>query len=263
MSKIEWNATGERYFEVGIDRGVLYVGENGGVPWNGLSKVDEKPVGGSATPYYYDGAKYANVSSAEEYGATLTAYTYPDEFAPCDGWGLVDTGMFIRRQPRVPFSLSYRSLIGNDVDGTSHAYKIHLIYNALAEPTESNYATLTDSSDPGDFSWSLSVLPPFVNGFRSSGHLVLDTRLAHPGTISDLEDALYGTDASDPYIPDFAEVLTMVGNYADFTVTDNGNGTFRITAPSSAMTDNGDGTYELNSDAATDNGDDTWTVGTT
>src|ERR1700761_1258402 len=246
MSRIDWNTVGERFYEVGIDRGVLYVGDNGGVPWNGLTKVDVKPTGGDSASYYYDGQKYAMVSAPEEYGATLTAFTFPDEFLPCDGTAQVDTGFFIRHQPRQPFSLSYRSLIGNDVDGTGHAYRIHLVYNALAAPTESSYATLTDNTDPGDFSWDISVLPPAVSGFKPSGHFMLDTRTAHPGTISDLENALYGTDSSDPYIPDFATVLAMVGAYADFTVTDFGNGTFRVTAPAANMTDNGDGTYEIN-----------------
>jgi hypothetical protein len=234
MSRLDWNTSGERYYESGIDRGVLYVPGQDGVPWNGLTAVSEKPTGGSATPYYYDGQKYQNVSSAEEYGATITAFTYPDEFMVCDGTGTMDLGFYIKHQPRLPFNLSYRTLIGNDVNANL-GYKIHLIYGAMAEPTSMDNKTLTDSTDPDLFSWDISLLPPTVAGFRGSGHYVIDSRQLHVGALTELEGIFYGTDSTDPRIPAADEILTVIASYADITVVDNGNGTYTITADDDAL----------------------------
>lgn len=233
MPRINWDAIGERFYESGIDRGVLYTQGNDGVPWSGLTSVSEKPSGGSAVSYYLDGQKYINMIADEEYSATITAYTYPEEFEVCDGTrraNLEAAGLFVSHQRRQSFSLAYRTMIGNDTD-PSAAYKIHIIYNALAEPADRDFATRTDSPSTANFSWSITTTPPVMPGFRPSAHLVIDTRVAHPGAVSDVEDILYGTDSTSAKIPDLAELITVFETNALFVVTDNGDGTWTATAP--------------------------------
>jgi hypothetical protein len=262
MSAIVWDDVGSRTFEIGIDRGVLYVDGQDGVPWNGLTEVNEKATGGSPTSYYVDGEKYLNVSSPEEFAATITAFTYPDEFMACDGTAMVDTGLYIRHQPRQPFSLSYRTKVGNDLNGMDFAYKIHLIYNALAAPSAVDNKTITDTVELSDFSWDLTVLPPTITGFKSTGHLVFDSRTAHPGALMQLEGILYGTDTTDPRIPAFDELLSIIAANANITVIDNGDGTFTIDADDDALTVGLDGSFTVNSNAVIDNGDGTFTIST-
>lgn len=250
MSAIEWNSVGDRRFEAGVDRGVLYVDDQDGVPWNGLTEVSEKASGGSATPYYVDGIKYLNISSPEEYAATITAFTYPDEFMVCDGTALIDTGLFVAHQPRKPFSFTYRTMTGNDVEGADYAYKIHLVYNALAEPSTYDHKSISDTVTPEDFSWDLSLQPPSIPGFYGSGHLIFDTRSAHPGAVAQLEQVLYGTDDTDPRFPQVDEILAIIAANANITVVDNDDGTFTLTADDDALTVTAD-TYEVNSNAVT------------
>lgn len=230
MPRINWDAVGERFYEAGIDRGVLYTQGNDGVPWSGLISVVEKPSGGSAVSYYIDGQKYLNVSSNEEYSATITAYTYPEEFEVCDGTGRADTGLFVSHQRRQQFSFAYRTMIGNDTDPEA-AYKIHIVYNALAEPSDRDFASMSESPTTANFSWVITTTPPVMPGFRPSAHLVIDTRIAHPGAISDVEDILYGTDTTSARIPDLAELITVFDTNALFIVVDNGDGTWTATAP--------------------------------
>lgn len=263
MSAIVWDAVGERLFEIGIDRVVLYVDGSDGVPWNGVTEVSEKSSGGSATPYYVDGFKYLNVPSSEEYGATITAFTYPDEFMVCDGTVNVDTGLYISHQPRKSFNLTYRTMIGNDVDGQDHAYKIHLIYNAMANPTTIDHKTMTDTADAETFSWDISVQPPLISGFKSTGHLVFDSRTAHPGALIQLEQTLYGSDTSDPAMPAFEDLLSIIAANASFSMTDNGDGTYTIVADDDALTVNADDSFVVNNISVVDNGDDTFSIGTT
>lgn len=234
MPRINWDATGERFYEAGIDRGVLYTQGNAGVPWSGLISVSEKPSGGNAVSYYMDGQKYVNMSSNEEYAATIQAYTYPDEFEVCDGTALIDSqsaGLFVLHQRRQPFSLAYRTMIGNDTSETD-AYKIHIVYNALAAPSDRSFATMTEATpSTSNFSWDITATPQVVPGFRPSAHIVIDTRIAHPGAISDVEDILYGTDSTSARIPDLSELITVFQMNALFIVVDNGDGTWTATAP--------------------------------
>lgn len=209
MARLSWENAGERYYETGIDRGVLYVGMSVGVPWQGLISVSESPEGGDPRPFYQDGIKYANLASAEEYKATINAFGAPPEFAPCDGMKTVQNGLFATQQPRKPFNLSYRSLVGNDTEGTNHAYKIHLVYNALAGPSQRENKSLGDSSDPSSYTWDITTLPPRANGLKPTAHFVIDSRYADAGALSDLEDILYGTDEAEPRIPDVDELLTI------------------------------------------------------
>lgn len=215
MSKLVWDATGERLFETGVKNGVLYVMEGGvypkGVVWNGLTAVTESPSGAEATPLYADDIKYLNLMSAEEFGATVEAYMYPDEFAVCDGSASLAEGVYIGQQPRKPFGLCYKTTIGNDTDGNSHGYKIHIIYGALASPSEKSYATINDSPEAITFSWELTTTPVNVADHKPTACLTIDSTKADAEKLALLEDALYGTSEKEAYLPLPDEIATIMG----------------------------------------------------
>lgn len=202
MARLTWNDVGERFFETGVDRGVLYIDDEIGVPWTGLISVSESPSGGEPRPLYYDGIKYSNLASAEEFEATLEAFSSPPEFYPCEGRVAIQNGLFATQQPRKQFGLSYRTLIGNDVLSTSAGYKIHLVYNALASPGDKTYTTISaDKTDAATFSWSITTLPPILTGLRPTAHFVVDSRYTPVDLLAEFEDLLYGSAAGDPYLP--------------------------------------------------------------
>lgn len=207
MSRLTWGAVGERYYEIGVDRGVLYVDPERGVAWSGLISVSESPTGGDAVPYYLDGEKYLNLAGAEEYEATLTAFYTPVEFDPCDGITALQPGLFATQQPRLSFGLCYRTRIGNDLEGPERGYKIHLVYNALALPSTRDFVV----DDAAPFSWKLTTTPVDVPGARPSAHLVVDSTLVDPAVLSALEDILYGTDEQIARLPLPLEVITLFG----------------------------------------------------
>lgn len=203
MSRIKWDQSGERLFETGVKNCVLYPqATNGtypeGVAWNGISAITESPSGAEATAIYADDMKYLNLISAEDFGATVEAYTYPDEFAVCDGSAELMDGVIIGQQSRKPFGLCYRTTIGNDTDGNDHGYKLHLIYGALASPSEKNYQTINDSPEAISFSWELNTTPVNVTGHKPTASLIIDstkfTTTELRAKLDDLEDILYGTD---------------------------------------------------------------------
>ena len=214
MAKLIWDATGERLYETGVKYGVLYVMDNGaypnGVVWNGLTAVTESPSGAEATPLYADDIKYLNLMSAEEFGATIEAYTYPDEFMECDGSAVLSEGVYIGQQPRKTFGLCYRTTLGNDVDNDSHGYKLHLIYGALASPSEKAYATINDSPEAITFSWELSTTPVNVTGYKPTASLVIDSTKVDKARLAALENALYGTEDKEAYLPLPDEVKTIM-----------------------------------------------------
>lgn len=200
MSKIVWDQTGERLYETGIDRGVLYLIDNtgkynNGVAWNGLTGVTESPSGAEATDLYADNIKYLSMRSAETFGATVEAYTYPDEFAECDGSATLATGVTVGQQSRKTFGLCYRTVIGNDVNGQDHGYKLHLIYGATASPSEKAYTTINDSPEAITFSWELTTTPVNVTGLKPTACVTIDSTKADPDCLAALEEILYGKDA--------------------------------------------------------------------
>ncbi len=213
-----WDDIGQRLYETGVKRGVLYPQAQGkypkGVVWNGLTGVTENPSGAEATPLYADDIKYINLYSAEEFGATIEAYTYPDEFGECDGSATLQTGVSIGQQSRKPFGMSYVTTIGNDVDGTDYGYKIHLVYGAMASPSQKNYSTINDSPDAVTFSWEVSTTSVNVAGHKPTATLVVDstkfTDEAGKAKLKKLEDALYGTESADPYLPLPDEVIKLL-----------------------------------------------------
>lgn len=211
MSRIQWGTVSERYFEAGVDRGVLFVGANAGVPWNGLQSVNESVSGGEAQPFYMDGIKYLNIAADEEFAATLNAISAPAEFGPCDGSNEIANGLFITQQRRLPFGLTYRTKVGNDIDGIDHGYKLHLVYDALAAPSSRNNQSLGANPSPMSLSWAITTTPDRIPGRKPSAHLVVDSRKTPALILSDLEDFIYGTESTEPSLPTTAELITLFG----------------------------------------------------
>lgn len=237
MTRLAWGSPGERFFEAGADRGVLYLPGQDGVPWNGLKAVNEAPTGGEPTPYYVDGYKYLNVASAEEYKATLEAFTSPIEFAPCDGTVGVHNGLFATQQPRRPFNLSYRTLVGNDIQGAEHGYKIHIVYNALAAPASRNHQTMASgSSTPLGLSWSITTTPPRMTGLKPTAHFVIDSRYTPLGLMVQIEDILYGSDDNAAYLPTPEELIGIMNDYVEsLLITDYGTGWYKAEGEAVSM----------------------------
>lgn len=226
MSKLKWDQIGERWYETGVDRGVLYVRDNTGaypvgVPWNGLTAVTESPSGAESNKQYADNQVYVNLKSTEEWSGTIEAFTYPDEFAQCDGSAEPAEGITIGQQDRKTFGFAYRTLIGNDVEGQSAGYKIHLVYGGDAAPSERANATVNDSPEAMGLSWEVSTTPVPVTGFKPTATLTIDSTKTDPEALAELEAVLWGTDA-DPTaeppvvatvarlpLPD--EILALVG----------------------------------------------------
>lgn len=258
MSRLTWGAVGERFFETGVDRGVLYVDDDPGVPWNGLISVNESPSGSEAKSYYIDGIKYLARVTLDEYAATLTAFSSPKEFDDCDGLQEVYTGLFATHQRRKPFGLCYRTRIGNDDDGPDHGYKIHLVYNALAVPSDSEFRSMADSAEPTQFSWNLTTTPPATSVFRPTGHLVVDSRTSPPDLMSRLEDILYGSAIGSSQLITPEDLLALFAEYAVFKTVIYEGGIY--TVEGSAVTDNGDGTFEMDHTDITDNLDGTFEI---
>lgn len=230
MPRINWDAVGSRLYETGLDRGVLYLNGQAGVPWNGLTSVAENSPGGTSKSFYVDGEKYLNISSREEFEATLSAYTYPEEFEVCDGSISIRPGLLITKQRRTSFGLSYRTMIGNDQSNV-HGYKLHLIYNLLSSPSNRAFKTSTNTAQIDDFSWTLTSLPPIQSGYQRSSHLIIDSTEIDPTLLSDIETILYGDDTTSGRLPDLTELVDLIDTGDVLTVVDNGDGTFTMTAP--------------------------------
>lgn len=200
MAKLVWDKTGERLFETGVSNGVIYPqNTNGeyptGAAWNGLTAITESPSGAEPTPLYADNIKYLTLTSAEEFGFTIEAYTYPEEFAECNGEGELTPGVKIGQQKRKSFGLSYKTLLGNDIDGEAHGYKLHLVYGALAAPSEKARNTVNDSPEATTMSWECTTTPVAVEGFKPTAHLEIDSTTVDAGKLKKLEEILYGKDS--------------------------------------------------------------------
>ena len=201
-----WDQTGERMYETGVSKGVLYPQSSSGtyplgVAWNGLTAVTESPSGAEATPLYADDIKYLNLMSAEEFAATVEAYMYPDEFAECDGSASLVEGVSVGQQKRKAFGLCYRTTLGNDVDGNGYGYKLHIIYGALAAPSEKGYATVNDSPEAITFSWEIKTTPVNVTGLKPTATVTIDSTKVDPTKLAALEKVLYGSEQADPRLP--------------------------------------------------------------
>lgn len=216
MAKLVWNEAGKRLYETGVDRGVLYVsdgigGYQKGVVWNGLVSVNESPSGAEATPLYAGNIKYVELMSNEEFGASIEAYTYPEEFEQCDGSAELAEGVTIGQQPRKAFGLCYRTKIGNDTAGDEHGYKIHLIYGAKAAPTEKSYTTINDSPEAITFSWEVTTTPMEVAGHKPTATLTIDSTKVASDKLEAIEKKLYGDTVGEPTLLTPAEILAIIG----------------------------------------------------
>ena len=215
MARLIWDEVGQRFFETGVKNGVLYVQDNdgsykNGVVWNGLTAVTESPSGAEETPLYADDVKYLTLRSAEEFGATIEAYTYPEEFEQCDGSAAIAEGITIGQQARRAFGLCYRTSVGNDIQGQNFSYKLHLIYGCTVAPSEKSYSTINDNPEAITFSWELSTVPVPVDGFSPTASLVIDASKVDEGKMQLLENALFGDDQNEAKLLLPNEIMELI-----------------------------------------------------
>jgi hypothetical protein len=289
MPQLEWDKVGDRVYETGVDRGVLYLPDGSAVAWNGLTSIIEK-FDATSSPVYYDGMKINDFVSLGTFSASLRALTYPEEFSEIEGMGSVRSGMFFGDQRPKLFGLCYRTGVGNDLDGSPQDYKIHLLYNVLAIPSDRTHETLGEEVSPTEFEWDISAIPEEVPGFHPTAHIVIDSKNFDPWLLEDLEAMIYGSDFSLASLIPMPELMAYIRDWYRFKVVDNGDGTWTVTSmrPEAIQFDSIDSdmftllginarfldehTYEITdtydvSDTAeikfVDNGDGTWTATTT
>lgn len=218
MTRVEWNRPGEKYFEAGVDRGVLYPRVGQGVPWNGLVSVSENTSGGEMESLYYDGVKYLDVVSGEDFQATIEAYGAPDAFNASDGVKALSPGLYVTQQPRKTFGICYRTLLGNDLQGQDYGYKLHIVYNCTAGPSPRTHKTLAGDVTPDTRSWSVHTVPPPASTFRPTAHLVIDSTKVNPYLMENLETVLYGRDATselpaiEASLPTVSKLILILSN---------------------------------------------------
>lgn len=244
MTQLVWDNAGERFYETGIDRGVLYI-DSAGTSWSGLVSVDEAPTGGDAKPYYIDGQKFLNLSAREEFEATISAFFSPVEFDQCDGIGSLSLGLNAGQQRRKTFGLSYRTRLGNDIDGVEHGYKIHLIYNARVAPTTRNYSSLSDNIEAQTLSWPITTKPVAIPGMLPSASITIDSTKVSRAALDEIEKALYGTSSTAPTLPTPAQLIDMLNTADQFKVTALGDNTFLISGRNENIITASPGVYDV------------------
>ena len=218
MTRVAWNKPGEKYFEAGVDRGVLYPRTGGGVPWNGLVSVSENTSGGDMESLYFDGVKYLDIVSGEDFQATVEAYGAPEAFNASDGIKVLSPGLYVTQQPRKTFGMCYRTLMGNDLQGTEYGYKLHLVWNCTAGPSPRSHKTMSGNVSAEARSWTINTVPPRTNLFRPTAHIVIDNTKVDPYLMENLETVLYGRDATEelpaiePSLPTVSEIVSIFSN---------------------------------------------------
>jgi hypothetical protein len=248
VTQLSWDNVGQRFYETGVDRGVLYV-DGVGVAWNGLTAVEEAPTGAEARPLYVDGIKYLNLASREEFAATINAFYSPVEFDVCEGYGQVALGLVAGQQRRKPFAFCYRTKIGSDLD-PDHGYKIHIVYNAMVAPATRSYASLSDSHDVPVLSWPITTTPVVIPGMMRSAQLVIDSTKISALGLSEIEKILYGTDTTGPTLPSPEDIIAALTTADEFVVTDLGGGMFEISGSVSNIIEASPGIYQIVHDTA-------------
>ncbi len=228
MSAVVWDQIGDRIFETGLDRGVLYFPGGGGVPWNGLTSLDQK-TSTTVEPIYYDGVKFNDIIIAGDWSGTLKAYTYPDEFLEFEGIIEEQSGLYIAEQPQKLFHLSYRTRVGDDINGVN-GYKLHLLWNLTAIASTKTYETLSLNVSPTEFEWSLTSVPEDIDKYRPTAHIIFDTRKFDPLLLADLEDILYGSDTNEPTMPSLKGIVSFIRKWERVVIQDNGDGTWTATS---------------------------------
>lgn len=244
MTAITWDQPGERAYESGVDHGVLYLADGTAVPWNGLVSVTERVVGNESTPVYYDGQKFGDAFSPGDYAGTLRAYTYPDEFLGVEGTVDVGNGLFVANQIPERFGLSYRTRISDDTNANA-GYKIHVLYNLIAVPSQRVYQT-TNGMDAIQFEWNLTGVPAEVPNFRATCHLIFDSRFMGELLLRDLEETLYGNAVKAPRLPSISTLATYISGWVIIRIVDNLDGTWTATGPDNLFEDLGEDTFQIN-----------------
>ena len=258
---ITWDAFGERKFETGIDRGVLYLTDGSAVPWNGLTSIVEK-IDRDSVSNYYDGMKISTLVSVGDYSGSMKAFTYPDEFLEIEGMGKLMDGVFLGDQPAQSFDLSYRTLVGNDIDGSDAGYKIHILFNVIAIPKDTTYSTITDHTNLVEFEWDISAIQEEVPGHNPTAHIVINSLDVTPEFLQAVETILYGDAFLQPALPSLTDFIAYLQSLSAevgtiiLVITDNGDGTWTATtSDDSLIVDNGDGTFDIFNANATFTGD--------
>lgn len=236
MTAVTWDEVGTRFYETGIDRCVLYVNGGTAVAWNGLTSINENSAGGAVNPVYFDGVKVTDEIIPGDFSGTLTAYTYPDEFFECEGLQSVGNGLYAADQKPTRFGLTYRTMIGSDTEGDTQDYKIHVLYNLVAVPSAKSRQSMTETTDPIEFEWTITGVPAEVPGLRPSVHLIFDTRQMSPLLISDIENTLYGNPINDGELPSMSTLTSFVGAWVIIRITDNLDGTWTAEGPDDLIT---------------------------
>lgn len=229
MAAIVWDQIGDRAFETGLDRGVLYFPDGGGVPWNGLTALEHK-TSTTVEPVHYDGIKFNDIIIAGDWSGTLRAYTYPDEFLEFEGVVEEQSGLYIAEQPQSFFHLAYRTRVGSDTEGISSGYKLHLLWNLTAIPSTRTYESLSLDVSPIEFEWSLTAVPEDIDNYRPTAHIILDSRRFDPLLLSDIEAILYGTEENDPKMPSLKGLTNFIRKWERIIIQDNGDGTWTATS---------------------------------
>ena len=259
MATITWDAAGERFYQTGVSKGVFYASNSVGVPWNGLTSVEERTVD-TSDPLYFDGFRYGDIITLGDFEGTLKAFTFPDEFLEYDGIQDAKPGFFMTSQPRKRFGLGWRTEISNDL-GESVAYKLHLVYNILAIPANKTYDTMSLDTEPTDLEWSLSAIPEEVDNFRPTAYVVIDSRKMDPFLLSDLEAILYGTTEDAPRLPDLGSLVSFVQKWGRLIITDLGDGRWQADSPIDGIITMLDSTtFQIDSDTASFIDADTYTI---
>lgn len=229
MTKLLWDQVGSRSYETGLSQGVLYLSDGSAVPWNGLKSVDETLADEVSNPFFFDGMKFAEGQSYGDFSATLTAFTYPDEFTEFDGVSSLGGGIFVDAQSPKRFGLSYRTEVSDDLNGTG--YRIHVVYNVMAVSSDRSYSSITDTTTPSNFSWSLTAVPSAIIGFRPTAHFIIDSRFTKSYILNLVESTLYGSTTANPSLPAPQDLINLITGYNVITVVDNGDDTLTITGP--------------------------------
>jgi hypothetical protein len=261
MSKLIWDKVGDRRYEAGVDQGVLFLSGMNGIPWNGLVEVSDTPDGGEITSYWLDGVKYLDSIGGEDYRATISAFTYPDEFEPYQGLQQVQQGLFATAQPhKDTFSFSYRTKIGNDSQGDNLGYRIHIIMNAKVAPIDRDHKTLTASTEIDTFKWDLVATPIYIPGMKPTAHLIIDTRYTDDFTLQSIEAVLYGSQDTASHLPSIENLLNIIVQDGSITITDNGDGTWTAIGPNEFITMLDDKTFQITNANVTYLDDETYTI---
>jgi len=262
MPTLVWDEVGTRFYEDGVDRGVLYPPNAPGVAWSGLVAVTEKVVGGEPTPIYFDGVKYADTGVIGDFSGTIKAYTYPDEFLEFEGVLEVGNGLYVANQQYRTFGLTYRTRVGSD-EADDIGYKIHVLYNLSAIPSQKTFESLSNSASPIPFEWNVTAIPAEISGFRPTAHLIFDSRKMSPDLLADLEDALYGDGLSEPRLPAPSTLAAFIGSWVIIRITDNLDGSWTAEGPDALISLLDPNTFQILQANVTTTGADTYILSDT